>query len=111
MVWRCWGWLHATVASPTGLAVRPHGAPTTEPCECHAQRHWDCGTKQPRVSFGASGACWPQLGGASGMLYRTGVVMAPRRGSCDVSDAAARHVVGSKVWPQWTNEQRQHEAE
>ncbi|PWV17603.1 putative retrotransposon hot spot protein (RHS) [Trypanosoma cruzi] len=61
-----------------------------------------CGTKQPRVSFGASGTCWPQLGGASGMLHRTGVVMALRRGSCDGSDAAARHVAGSKVWPQWT---------
>ncbi|RNF12707.1 retrotransposon hot spot protein (RHS) [Trypanosoma cruzi] len=79
----------ALTASPTGVAVRLHGAPTTEPCECHAQRHWDCGTKQPRVSFGASGTCWPQLGGASGMLHRTGVVMAPRRGSCDGSDAAA----------------------
>ncbi|RNC41126.1 retrotransposon hot spot protein (RHS) [Trypanosoma cruzi] len=102
----------ASTASPTGVAVRLHGAPTTTPpCECHAQRHWDCGTKQPRLSFGASGTCWPQLGGASGMLHRTGVVMAPRRGSCDGSDAAARHVVGSKVWPQWTNEQHQHEAE
>ncbi|PWV19784.1 putative retrotransposon hot spot protein (RHS) [Trypanosoma cruzi] len=110
MVWRCCGRLHASLlrgrwasaASPTGVAVRPHGAPTTEPCECHAQRHWDCGTKQPRVSFGASGTCWPQLGGASGMPHRTGVVMAPRRGSCDGSDAAARHAVGSEVWPQWT---------
>ncbi|RNC46460.1 putative retrotransposon hot spot (RHS) protein, partial [Trypanosoma cruzi] len=36
------------------------------------------------------------------MLHRTGVVMAPRRGSRDGSDAAARHVVRSKVWPQWT---------
>ncbi|PWU97894.1 hypothetical protein C3747_238g50 [Trypanosoma cruzi] len=44
----------------------------------------------------------PQLGGASGMLHRTGVVMAPCSGSCDGSDAAARHVVESKVWPQWT---------
>ncbi|RNC43101.1 retrotransposon hot spot (RHS) protein, partial [Trypanosoma cruzi] len=58
--------------------------------------------EQPRVSFGASGTCRPQLGGASGMLHHTGVVMAPRRGSCDGSDAAARHVLGSKVWPQWT---------
>ncbi|PWU95738.1 putative retrotransposon hot spot protein (RHS,) [Trypanosoma cruzi] len=72
------------------------------PCECHAQRHWDCGTKQLRLFFGASGTCWPQLGGASGMLHRTGVVMAPRRGSCDGSDAAARHVAGSKHRPQWT---------
>ncbi|RNF08302.1 retrotransposon hot spot (RHS) protein, partial [Trypanosoma cruzi] len=78
------------------------GAPTAPPCECHAQHHWDSGTKQPRLSFGASDACWPQFGGASGMLHRTGVVMAPRRGSCDGSDAAARHVAGSKVWPQWT---------
>ncbi|PWV14145.1 putative retrotransposon hot spot protein (RHS) [Trypanosoma cruzi] len=92
----------ASAASPTGVAVRLHGAPTTLPCECHAQRHWDCGRKQPRVSFGASGTCMPQLGGASGMLHRTGVVMAPCSGSCDGSDAAARHVVESKVWPQWT---------
>ncbi|PWV09117.1 putative retrotransposon hot spot protein (RHS) [Trypanosoma cruzi] len=28
--------------------------------------------------------------------------MAPRRGSCDGSDAAARRVVGSEVWPRWT---------
>ncbi|PWU93797.1 putative retrotransposon hot spot protein (RHS,) [Trypanosoma cruzi] len=109
-MWRCCGRLHvlllrgrwALTASPTGVAVRLHGAPTTEPCECHAQRHWDCGTKQPRVSFGASGICWPQLGGVSGMPHRTGFVMAPRRGSCDGSDAAARHVVRSKVRPQWT---------
>ncbi|PWV20001.1 putative retrotransposon hot spot protein (RHS) [Trypanosoma cruzi] len=92
----------ASAVSPTGVAVRLHGAPTTEPCECHAQRHWDCGRKQPRLYFGASGTCWPQLGGASGMPHRTGVVMAPRRGSCDVSDAAARRVAGSRVWPQWT---------
>ncbi|RNC34598.1 retrotransposon hot spot protein (RHS) [Trypanosoma cruzi] len=92
-------WRWASAASPTGVAVRLHGAPTTEPCERHAQRHWDSGTKQPRVSFGAGGTCWPQLGGASGMLHRTGVVMAPRRGSCDGSDAAARHAVGSEVWP------------
>ncbi|PWU88459.1 putative retrotransposon hot spot (RHS) protein [Trypanosoma cruzi] len=93
----------ASAASPTGVAVRLHGAPTTEPCECHAQRHWDCGRKQPRLFFGASGTCWQQLSGVSGMLHRTGVVMAPRCGiSCDGSDAAARHVVGSKVWPQWT---------
>ncbi|PWU93022.1 putative retrotransposon hot spot protein (RHS) [Trypanosoma cruzi] len=92
----------ASTASPTGVAVRLHGAPTAPPCECHAQRRWDSGTEQPRVSFGASGACWPQLGGASGMLHRTGVVVAPRRGSCDGSDAAARRVAGSKVWPRWT---------
>ncbi|PWV03302.1 putative retrotransposon hot spot protein (RHS,) [Trypanosoma cruzi] len=109
-MWRCCGSLDiallrgrwALTASPTGVAVRLHGAPTTESCECHAQRHWDSGTKQPRLSFEGSGTCWPQLGGASGMLHRTGVVMAPRRGSCDGSDAAARHVVGSEVWPQWT---------
>ncbi|RNC38128.1 retrotransposon hot spot (RHS) protein [Trypanosoma cruzi] len=109
-MWRCCGWLHvallrrwwALTASPTGVAVRLRGAPTTEPCECHAQRHWDCGTKQPRLPFGASDICWPQLGGASGMLHRTGVVMAPRRGSRDGSDAAARHVAGSKQRPQWT---------
>ncbi|RNF07947.1 retrotransposon hot spot (RHS) protein [Trypanosoma cruzi] len=95
-------WRWASTASPTGVAVRLRGAPTTEPCECHAQRPWDSGTKQPRLSFGASGICWPQLGGASGMLHRTGVVMAPCRGSCDGSVAAARNVVGSKVWPQWT---------
>ncbi|RNC40268.1 retrotransposon hot spot (RHS) protein [Trypanosoma cruzi] len=109
-MWRCCGWLHiallrgrwASAVSPTVVAVRLHGAPTTEPCECHAQRHWDSGTKQPRLCFGASGTCWPQLGGVSGMPHRTGVVMAPRRGSCDDSDAAARHVAGSKMWPQWT---------
>ncbi|RNC50986.1 retrotransposon hot spot (RHS) protein, partial [Trypanosoma cruzi] len=55
---------------------------------------------------GASGTCWLQLGGASGMPHRTGVVMAPRRGSSVVSDAAARHVVGSEVWPQSTLESR-----
>ncbi|PWU84168.1 putative retrotransposon hot spot (RHS) protein [Trypanosoma cruzi] len=108
---RCCGRLHvvllrrrwALTVLQTGVAVRLNGAPTAPPCECHAQRHWDCGTKQPRVSFGASGTCWPQLGGASGMLHRTGVVMAPRRGiSGDGSDAAARHVVGSELWPQWT---------
>ncbi|KAF8301600.1 retrotransposon hot spot protein (RHS), putative, partial [Trypanosoma cruzi] len=85
-MWRCCGRLHvallrrrwALIVSPTGVAVRLHGAPTAPPCECHAQRHWDSGTKQPRVYFGASGTCWPQLGGASGMLHRTGVVMAPR---------------------------------
>ncbi|RNF12049.1 putative retrotransposon hot spot (RHS) protein [Trypanosoma cruzi] len=101
----------ALTVLPTGVAVRLHGAPTAPPCERHAQRYWGSGTKQPRLSFGASGTCWQQLGGASGILHRTGVVMAPRRGSCDGSDAAARHVVGSKVWPQWTNEQHQHEAE
>ncbi|KAF8286991.1 retrotransposon hot spot protein (RHS), putative, partial [Trypanosoma cruzi] len=62
-MWRCCGRLHAALlrrrwaltVSPTGVAVRLRGAPTVPPCECHAQRHWDCGTKQPRVSFGASG--------------------------------------------------------
>ncbi|PWU88464.1 putative retrotransposon hot spot (RHS) protein [Trypanosoma cruzi] len=110
MMWRCWGWLHvallrrrwALTVSPTGVALRLHGAPTTEPCECHAQRHWDSGRKQPRVCFGASGTCWPQLGGASGMLHRTGVVMAPRRGSCDGSDAAERRGVEGMRRPQWT---------
>ncbi|RNF00121.1 putative retrotransposon hot spot (RHS) protein [Trypanosoma cruzi] len=110
-MWRCCGRLHvallrgrwALAASPTGVAVRLHGAPTVPPCECHAQRHWDCGTKQPRLSFGASGACWPQLGGASGMLHRTGVVMAPHSGiPGDGADAAARNVAGSKQRPQWT---------
>ncbi|EAN93613.1 putative retrotransposon hot spot (RHS) protein [Trypanosoma cruzi] len=110
-MWRCCGRLHvallrerwALTVSPTGVAVRLHGAPTAEPCECHAQRHWDCGTKQPRLPFGASDICWPQLGGASGMLHRTGVVMTPRSGiPGDGSDAAARHVAGSKQRPQWT---------
>ncbi|KAF8278490.1 putative retrotransposon hot spot (RHS) protein [Trypanosoma cruzi] len=90
----------------TDFAVRLHGARTTESCECHAQRHWDCGTKHPRVSFGASGTCCPQLGGASGMLHRTGVVMAPRRGSCDGSDAAARRVVEGMRRPNWTHDGR-----
>ncbi|PWU89806.1 putative retrotransposon hot spot protein (RHS) [Trypanosoma cruzi] len=98
LLWRRW----ALTVSPTGVAVRLHGAPTVPPCECHAQRHWDSGTKQPRVSLGASGTCWPQLGGVSGMLCRTGVVIAPCSGSCDGSDAAARHVAGSKERPQWT---------
>ncbi|PWU93100.1 putative retrotransposon hot spot (RHS) protein [Trypanosoma cruzi] len=111
IMWRCCGRLDiallrgrwALTASPTGVAVRLHGAPTTEPCECHAQRHWDCGTKQPRLCFGASGTCWPQLGGASGMLHRTGVVMTPRRGiSGDGSDAAARRGVEETRRPQWT---------
>ncbi|PWU84673.1 putative retrotransposon hot spot (RHS) protein [Trypanosoma cruzi] len=110
-MWRCCGRLHvallrgrwALTVSPTGVAVRLHGAPTVPPCECYAQRHWDCGTKQPRLSFGASGTCWPHLGGASGMLHRTGVVMEPRRGSCDGSEAAVRRgVEGSKHRPQWT---------
>ncbi|PWV01157.1 putative retrotransposon hot spot protein (RHS) [Trypanosoma cruzi] len=113
-MWRCWGWLRlvllrglwASTASPTCFAVRLRGAPTTEPCECHAQRHWDCGTKQPRLSFGASGACWPQLGGASGMLHHTGVVVAPRSGSGDGFDAATRHVAGSKGRPKWTFDRR-----
>ncbi|KAF8283458.1 retrotransposon hot spot protein (RHS), putative, partial [Trypanosoma cruzi] len=96
----------ALTASPTDVAVRLHGTPTAPPCECHAQRHWDCGTKQPRLSFGASGTCWPQLGGASGMLHRTGVVMAPRRGSCDGSDAAARRGVEGMRRPNWTHEGR-----
>ncbi|PWV13195.1 putative retrotransposon hot spot (RHS) protein [Trypanosoma cruzi] len=108
---RCCGRLHvallrgrwASAFSPTGVAVRLHGAPTAPPCECHAQRHWDCGTKQPRVSFGASGTCWPQLGGASGMLYRTGVVMAPRSGiPGDGSDAATRRRVEGTQQPKWT---------
>ncbi|PWU87963.1 putative retrotransposon hot spot protein (RHS) [Trypanosoma cruzi] len=60
------------------------------------------GRNSRECPFGASGACWPQLGGATGMLHRTGVVVAPRRGSCDGSDAAARRVAGSKVWPRWT---------
>ncbi|KAF8295129.1 putative retrotransposon hot spot protein [Trypanosoma cruzi] len=109
-MWRCFCRSHvvllrgrwALTASPTGVAVRLRGASTALPCECRAQCHWECGTKQPRVSFGASGTCRPQLGGASGMLHRTGVVMAPCSGSCDGSDAATRHVAGSEVWPQWT---------
>ncbi|RNC38192.1 putative retrotransposon hot spot (RHS) protein, partial [Trypanosoma cruzi] len=110
-MWRCCGRLHvallrerwALTVSPTGVAVRLHGAPTVPPCECHAQRRWDCGTKQPRLPFGASDICWPQLGGASGMLHRTGVVMAPRSGiPGDGSDAAARRGVEGTRRPQWT---------
>ncbi|KAF8293126.1 putative retrotransposon hot spot (RHS) protein, partial [Trypanosoma cruzi] len=110
-MWRCCGRLHvallrrrwALTVSPTGVAVRLHGVPTTPPCECRAQRHWDCGTEQPRVSFGASGTCWPQLGGANGMLHRTGVVMAPRSGiPGDGSDAATRRGVEGMRRPQWT---------
>ncbi|RNC39870.1 retrotransposon hot spot (RHS) protein [Trypanosoma cruzi] len=109
-MWRCCGWLHvallrrwwALTASPTGVAVRLRGAPTTEPCECHAQRHWDCGTRQPRLSFGASGTCWPPLGGASGMLHRTGVLMAPRSGiPGDGFDASTRRGV-AEMRPHWT---------
>ncbi|PWU89953.1 putative retrotransposon hot spot protein (RHS) [Trypanosoma cruzi] len=108
---RCCGRLHvvllrerwALTVLQTGVAVRLHGAPTAPPCECHAQRHWDCGTKQPRLSFGASEICWPQLGGASGMLHRTGVVMAPRSGiPGDGSDAAARRGVEETRRPNWT---------
>ncbi|KAF5218430.1 hypothetical protein ECC02_008673 [Trypanosoma cruzi] len=110
-MWRCCGRLHVALlrrrrpltVSPTGVAVRLHGAPIALPCECHAQRHWDCRTKQPRVSFGASGTCWPQLGGASGMLHRTGVVMAPRSGiPGDGSDAATRRGVEETRQPKWT---------
>ncbi|RNC40915.1 retrotransposon hot spot (RHS) protein [Trypanosoma cruzi] len=110
-MWRCCGRLHvvllrgrwALTVSPTGVAVRLHGAPTAPPCECHAQLHWDSGRKQPRLSFGASGTCWPQLGGASGMLHRTGVVMAPRSGiPGDGSDAAARRGVEETRRPNWT---------
>ncbi|KAF5219859.1 hypothetical protein ECC02_007186 [Trypanosoma cruzi] len=109
-MWRCCGRLHVAllrrrwtlIVSPTGVAVRLHGAPTAPPCECHAQRHWDSGTKQPRVSFGAGGTCWPQLGGASGMLHRTGVVLAPRSGiPGDGSDAATRRGVEAQQ-PKWT---------
>ncbi|PWU83921.1 putative retrotransposon hot spot (RHS) protein [Trypanosoma cruzi] len=110
MMWRCCGRLHvvllrrrwALTVSPTGVALRLHGAPTALPCECHAQRHWDCGTKQPRLSFGASGTCWPHLGGVSGMLHRTGVVMAPCSSSSVVSDAAARRGVEGTSRPEWT---------
>ncbi|PWV02191.1 putative retrotransposon hot spot protein (RHS) [Trypanosoma cruzi] len=42
------------------------------------------------------------VGRCEWVLHCTGVVMAPRRGSCDGSDAAARHVAGSEVWLQWT---------
>ncbi|PWU83138.1 putative retrotransposon hot spot protein (RHS,) [Trypanosoma cruzi] len=98
--------LWASAASPTCVAVRLRGAPTAPPCECHAQRHWDCGTKQSRLPIGASGACCPQLGGASGMLHRTGVVMAPRRGSCDGSDAAARRGVEETRRPEWALDSR-----
>ncbi|KAF5214092.1 hypothetical protein ECC02_013342 [Trypanosoma cruzi] len=110
-MWRYCGRLHvallrrrwALTVSPTGVAVRLHGAPTSEPCERHAQRHWDSGTRQPRVSFGASGTCRPQLGGVSGMLHRTGVVMAPRSGiPGDGSDAAARRRVEETRQPKWT---------
>ncbi|EKF99659.1 retrotransposon hot spot (RHS) protein, putative [Trypanosoma cruzi] len=116
-MWRCCDRLHvallrgrwALTASPTGVAVRLHGARTTEPCERHAQRHWDSGSKQSRLFFGANDICWPQLGGASGMLHRTGVVMAPCRGSCDGSDAAARRGVEETRQPQWTMSSRVEE--
>ncbi|KAF8298109.1 retrotransposon hot spot protein (RHS), putative, partial [Trypanosoma cruzi] len=113
-MWRCFCRSHvvllrgrwALTVSLTGVAVRLRGALTALPCECHAQRHWDCGKKQPRLSFGASGTCRPRLGGANGMLHRTGVVMAPCSGSGDGSDAATRHVAESKELPQWTPDRR-----
>ncbi|PWV00489.1 putative retrotransposon hot spot (RHS) protein [Trypanosoma cruzi] len=40
------------------------------------------------------------------MPHRTGVVVAPRSGSCGGSDAAAQHVVGSKGRPQLTVDSR-----
>ncbi|PWV07352.1 putative retrotransposon hot spot (RHS) protein [Trypanosoma cruzi] len=96
-------WWWALTVSPTDVAVWLHGAPTTPPCECYAQRHWDCRMKRPRLLFGAGSTCWPQLGGASGMLHRTGVVMAPRGGiSGDGSDAATRRGVEGTRRPQWT---------
>ncbi|PWU85534.1 putative retrotransposon hot spot protein (RHS) [Trypanosoma cruzi] len=115
-MWRCCGRSHvaslrrrwALTASPTGVAVWLHGAPTVPPCECHAQRHWDCGTKKPRVSFGASGTCWPQLGGASGTLHHTGVVMAPCSSSSVVSDAAARRGVAETRRTNWTIDSWRH---
>ncbi|EKF27517.1 retrotransposon hot spot (RHS) protein, putative, partial [Trypanosoma cruzi marinkellei] len=91
---------------PAGVAVRLRGAPTAPPYECRAQRHRDCGAHQPRLPFGAIGTCWPPLGGASGMLCRTVFAMAPRSGSGDGSDAAARHVAGSKERPRWTPDSR-----
>ncbi|KAF8285045.1 putative retrotransposon hot spot protein, partial [Trypanosoma cruzi] len=62
-MWRCCGRLHvAWLRGAVGLDCFTDrrcsaAAWRTDrpPCECHAQRHWDCGTKQPRVSFGASG--------------------------------------------------------
>ncbi|PWU96512.1 putative retrotransposon hot spot protein (RHS) [Trypanosoma cruzi] len=67
-----------------------------------AQRHWDCGTKNPRLSFGASGTCRPRLGGASGMLHRTGAVMARCSGCGDGSDAATCRGVEERRRPNWT---------
>ncbi|KAF8289539.1 retrotransposon hot spot protein (RHS), putative, partial [Trypanosoma cruzi] len=96
----------ASAASPTGVAVRLHGAPTAPPCECDAQRHWGCGRKQPRVCFGASGTCWPLLSGASGMLHRTGAVIVPRGVFGDGSDAATHIRVADTRRPQWTLDSR-----
>ncbi|RNC32612.1 retrotransposon hot spot (RHS) protein [Trypanosoma cruzi] len=115
-MWRCCCRLHvallrgrwASTVSPTGVAVRLHGAPTAPPCECHAQRHWDSGTKQPRVSFGASGTCWPQLGGVSGMLHHTGVVMGPCSSFGDGSDAATRRGVEETRRTNWTLDSWRH---
>ncbi|PWV08615.1 putative retrotransposon hot spot protein (RHS) [Trypanosoma cruzi] len=110
IMWRCFCRSHvvllrgrwALTVSLTGVAVRLRGALTALPCECHAQRHWDCGTKQPRLSFGASGTCRPRLGGASGMLHRTGVVMAPCSGSGDGFVAATCRGVAETQQPKWT---------
>ncbi|RNC52211.1 retrotransposon hot spot protein (RHS), partial [Trypanosoma cruzi] len=54
----------------------------------------------------ASGTCWPQLDGASGLLHHTGVVMAPRRGSCGGSHAATCKGVEERQRPKWTFDSR-----
>ncbi|PWU96514.1 putative retrotransposon hot spot (RHS) protein [Trypanosoma cruzi] len=109
-MWRCCCRLHvvllrrrcALTVLPTGVAVRLRGAPTAPPCERPAQRHWDCGTKNPRLPIGASGTCRPRLGGASGKLHRTGAVMARCSGCGDGSDAATCRGVEERRRPNWT---------
>ncbi|KAF5214652.1 Retrotransposon hot spot protein [Trypanosoma cruzi] len=46
------------------------------------------------------------VGRCEWVLHRTGVVMVPRRGSCDGSDAAARRGVEEIRQPQWTLDSR-----
>ncbi|RNC35195.1 retrotransposon hot spot (RHS) protein [Trypanosoma cruzi] len=105
-----------------GVGCTPRVAAGVVGLDCFADRHrsataWRTdhrAVRAPRpTSLGlreetAASVLWSQrhllaaVGRCEWVLHRTGVVMVPRRGSCDGSDAAARHVAGSKVWPQWT---------
>ncbi|PWU83047.1 putative retrotransposon hot spot (RHS) protein [Trypanosoma cruzi] len=97
-----------------GVAVRPHGAPTRR-CSADAWRTDHPAVRVPRPNAvgtagrnsrecplepaAPAGRSWAV---ASGMLHRTGVLMAPRSGSCDGSDAATRHGVEGTQQPKWT---------